>query len=130
MENIEKIISTDPSGEINDINDLTFEALFAEKSDAIDQCDDSTERSRLMLELAKMCVECKHERKAISLYRDILRFGGAAAYQKDKESPRARFALQAYEDIQELANSSDEYVWEVAIQILSENRMYFQQQSR
>ena len=52
MEEYEKIISANSSGEINAIDYYTFEYIYDQKIDDIKSCDDHEERFRLMVELA------------------------------------------------------------------------------
>ena len=125
MKSIEKVISTDSSGEIKGISPSEFESIYSDKSYDIDECADRSERLLMMVELADFCVECGEERKAVDLYRDMLRFGGCSAYERDKSSILGRQALHAYEALRRLASSDDEFVWEQASQALSDIRPTF-----
>jgi len=125
MEHIEKVISTSSSGEIKAISSNEFDTIFFDMSADIESCADRDEKLRLMVELADFCIECSEEREAVSLYFDMLRFGGCSAYTRDKSSPLAGLAVHAYEALKKLASSDDEFVWEECSQALASVRPTF-----
>ena len=124
---MEKVISVDGAGHFKDINDEAYERTRSELMDEVTACEDRTERRRLMLKLADFSMECHHESDALDVYFNLLRFGGCSAYEKDPQSVDAAYALKAYRAMQALSHSSDEYISEMASQLLSDVRKSFQQ---
>ena len=123
MKGKDKVISCNPSGEIDSDED-TILTLWNENIDILSDTRDETAKLEAYLKYGDTFYSKGYDRAALKAYSYVFRKISWHSKGKMKELlNRSYFGLSA------LCNSNDEYVWEECSQLTSDYDMWQKQQS-